>query len=146
HKDIRRRMSDVLRNTDGALRIALLMPRADAHTRGVFRGVARYARPFRPWNFHLGLPRPEALGYLRRWRAAGIIATVRDAGLERRVARLGIPLVNCSSDMAGGEVDRVVTDNRRVGALAAEHFLGRGHRRLAYCGEPNSLASRERFE
>ncbi|MCC6679937.1 MAG: DNA-binding transcriptional regulator [Phycisphaeraceae bacterium] len=135
-------MSDAMRNTQEARRIALLMPRADAHTRGIFRGITRYARPFRAWNFHLGLPHADVLGNLRRWKPAGIIATITDARLERRIAAMNLPIVNCSSNLSDHSVDRVITDMPLVGKLAAEYFLERGLPHLAYCGEAQSHASR----
>lgn len=122
------------------------MPRENVHTRGIFRGVTRYARPFRAWNFHLGLPRAQVVAALRRWAPSGIIASIPDRAMERRIARLGLPMVNCSSDRDEDGINRVVSDNLAVGRLAAEHLLGRGCRHLGFCGEPKSLASRQRLE
>lgn len=132
--------------SDSLKRIAVLMPRADVHTRGIFAGITLYARPLRAWQFHVGLPDVSILSDLRRWKPHGIIATVPHASLENRFAAMGVPMVNCSSNLTGVGVNRVMTDNRIVGRMAADYFLARGFRHLAYCGEVGMAASQIRYE
>ncbi|HAU38709.1 MAG TPA: hypothetical protein DCX07_13455 [Phycisphaerales bacterium] len=154
-KDALRESCDVLRKEKDmpgssshgrkVYRIALLMQADQVHARRLFRGVGEYSRPLRAWNFHLGLPHPDVLRQLRRWKPAGILAMVADTTLENRLLALRIPLVNCSSDAEGKGVHRVQLDNVAVGRMAAEHFLSRGFRHLAFCGEPMKLASRNRW-
>ena len=127
-------------------RIAVLMPRSDVHTRGIFAGITRYARPLRAWQIHMGLPYTNILHDLRRWKPQGIIATIPHAGDEKRFAAMGVPLVNCSSNLVGSKMNRVITDNRAVGRLAAEYFQSRGFRHLAFCGESEMGASYTRYE
>ncbi len=120
------------------------MSPAEAHGRGLFQGISRYARPLRPWLFHLSLPHTKAVARLRAWGPAGIIASVFDGALERRLRDLGVPFVNCSSDLDSPGVDRVCLDNEAVGATAARYFLERGYTGLAYCGESARLSSQMR--
>jgi LacI family transcriptional regulator len=133
-----------MRKTLPTSTIALLMPRANVHSRRLIRGITRYARPFKPWSFQLGLPEPAALPALRRWKTAGIILTSPHAAFESRLDRLGVPWVNCSSDLESDGAHRIIGDNRAVGRLAADHLLGLGYRHLAYCGDGSSHASRVR--
>ena len=130
-----------MRRTPPPQRIALLMPRANVHSRSIFRGITRYARPFKAWSFHLGLPDAASITALKRWKPAGIIATLPQAHLEERLLKLGLPLVNVSSDLDTDRANRVITDNPAVGRLAAAYFLRRGYRHLGFCGNPQSDAS-----
>lgn len=120
------------------------MSPAEAHGRGLFEGINQYIRPLRPWMFHLSLPHPKAVARLRAWRPVGIIASVPDAELERRLLSLRVPMVNCTSDLDSAGVDRVCNDNEKIGAAAAAYFIDRGYTRLAYCGESARLSSRMR--
>ena len=124
--------------------IALLMPRANVHSRRIIRGVTRYARPFKAWDFHVGLPDSAGIARLKKHPPAGVIATLPDARLEKRLLKLGLPLVNCSSDLSGGDACRVVIDNPAVGQRAAEHLLGLGLRSLAYVGDGGGRVSDDR--
>jgi LacI family transcriptional regulator len=55
----------------------------------------------------------------------------------------GVVLVD--EDVAGTDVAKVFADNKQGGALAAQHLIEAGHRRLAYIGGPRGLMSaRER--
>ena len=47
--------------------------------------------------------------------------------------RAGVPVIVCSSETFHPGVPFVVIDNEAGGRLAAEHLIGLGHRRLAYC-------------
>jgi LacI family transcriptional regulator len=126
-------------------RIAVLMSQADMHTRGIFAGITRYARPLRAWQFHLGLPDARILPGLRKWKPHGIIATLPHADLEKRFASLKLPMVNCSSNLTSDAVHRVITDNQAVGRLAADYLLSRGYEHLAFCGETGMGASVDRY-
>ncbi|MBL4701654.1 MAG: substrate-binding domain-containing protein [Phycisphaeraceae bacterium] len=125
-------------------RIGVLMPRADAHTRGIFCGITRYARPLRAWVFHMGLADASIMTDLRRWKPHGIIATLPNEKIENRFVKLGVPVVNCSSNITTPGGNRVITDNAAVGQLAAEHLLARGLKHMAYCGESKMQASDDR--
>ncbi|HAI12404.1 MAG TPA: hypothetical protein DCM28_11915 [Phycisphaerales bacterium] len=125
-------------------RIAVLMPRADVHTRGIFCGITRFARPLRAWQFHMGLPEASIMNDLRRWRPHGIIATIPNHKLEKRFQSLKVPLVNCSSNCSSAKLHRVITDNQAVGKMAATYLTAKGYKHLAYCGESHMGASRDR--
>ena len=135
-----------MRKHDEPIPIALIMPLADIHARRLIRGIGRFARPFKAWDFQLESPDGSALQSLRRNKPAGVIAMLTDPKLERRIAGLGVPLVNCSSELDDPSCARVVLDNPAIGKYAAKYFLDRGFRSLAYCGDPTSRVSRDRGE
>ena len=59
----------------------------------------------------------------------------------------GRPCVGLDLPVQGGRTSFVSADNRRGGALAAEHLLGLGHRRIAtITGPMHLLPARERYE
>ncbi|WP_326553175.1 LacI family DNA-binding transcriptional regulator [Micromonospora sp. NBC_01813] len=51
-----------------------------------------------------------------------------------RVIRAGTPVVLVNRTLSGGELDSVHIDNRRGGALATQHLIRLGHRRIAFAG------------
>jgi LacI family transcriptional regulator len=56
-------------------------------------------------------------------------------------------VVLLDEDVTGAKADKIFADNEGGGALAAQHLLEAGHRRLAYVGGPKDLMSaRERRE
>lgn len=78
-----------------------------------------------------------------------IVASLRpNAPVLRRLRQADIPVVMVSHTSAE-DVPFVGTDPRRTGALAAEHLIGLGHRRLGYVngrpGRPSGEQVREGF-
>lgn len=69
--------------------------------------------------------------------AAGlIVAPTRNTPPEalRRIEQAGIPIVIIMRRLPESRLPVVAPDNVRGGALAAEHLIGKGHRRLAFLG------------
>lgn len=79
---------------------------------------------------------------------AGIILSPAERSEGERLRRaLGVhvPVLVFNREVAGGEWDFLVCDNRRGAALAARHLLGLGHRRIAFVGgHADSSSCRER--
>jgi DNA-binding LacI/PurR family transcriptional regulator len=76
----------------------------------------------------------------------GVLVSSYDAETARRLSALedaGVPVVVCSGESFDPRTPAVVIDNLAGGRLAAEHLVGLGHRRLAYCfkshGQPRRL-------
>jgi LacI family transcriptional regulator len=90
--------------------------------------------------------------YLRiaaqRWVDGMLVVTTTDTlhGLEE-LQKAGIPVVAIDRIPAGYDGASVILDNRRTGALVAEHLLDLGHQRLAHiCGPLDLRLSIERLE
>ncbi len=74
-----------------------------------------------------------------------VVAATLDAAFVERLPAMGIPLVLLNRYVDGADVDRVLSDNVAGGALAVEHLLGLGHRRIGLIAGPaNTSTSRDR--
>lgn len=129
------------------IRIAAVLHLENEHGHGILRGIAHAARD------HAGLhvlkfSKPAALTaeFLRKLGVQGLITKISDPREEKLLLRLGLPAVNISGERATPRLAAVNTDDRLLGALAAQYFQRRGHRFLAYCGNETHQASRLRRE
>lgn len=74
-----------------------------------------------------------------------VVSATLDATFVEQLPRMGIPLVLLNRDVDGAAVDRVVSDNLAGGALAADHLLDLGHRRVGLIAGPsNTSTARDR--
>lgn len=92
-------------------------------------------------------PGDDPLGQLRGHAVDGLIvvSATLDAGYVAELPRLGLPFVLLNRDVPEAPADRVVSDNVAGGALAAEHLLGLGHRRIGLIAGPaNTSTARDR--
>ncbi len=127
-----------------------------AFGRDLVRGIMRYSRLHGPWVFPWvfyrqdlfyvarGSERAE-LEHLKKWGPQGIIS--RDTRDIEELARWGIPLfVAVAMEPPSAKRNNIVTDNRAVGRMAAEHLLERGFRNFGYCGFDDMYWSCQRGE
>ncbi len=74
-----------------------------------------------------------------------VVAATLDATFVEQLPQMGIPLVLLNRYVDGADVDRVLSDNVAGGALAVEHLLDLGHRRIGLIAGPaNTSTSRDR--
>lgn len=74
-----------------------------------------------------------------------VVAATLDATFVEQLPQMGIPLVLLNRYVDGAAVDRVLSDNVAGGALAVEHLLGLGHRRIGLIAGPaNTSTARDR--
>jgi LacI family transcriptional regulator len=106
------------------------------------RGLSAYAEDNGNWIITTSPPSPtrgefrsELDAYtLKGWPCDGAILAIGSQGEARVARRLGIPVVNMSSAVCNVGLPRVMTDDRAMGRMAADHLLERGLRHLAYLG------------
>ena len=115
------------------------------------RGVREYAQHHGGWVVTTSLPPvsgpdQSALNAytLKGWPGDGAILGVGSRAEAGAARRLGIPVVNLSGTLRKADLPRVMVDQCAIGRLAAEHFLERGLRRLAYCGTSGLWYSQQR--
>ena len=94
------------------------------------RGVVRYAHEA-GWILDGGYVRGAISP--GRWRGDGVIAVfgMHDR-LDEMLRQLRIPIVNIGYGTPGPQYPSVCADVSAVGTMAAEHFLSRGFRNVAY--------------
>lgn len=86
-----------------------------------------------------------SLDWLRGWKGDGAFVfavTPNDVAVARE---LHLPVVNLASHLATPGIPTVSTDHRAIGRLAAEHFLSKNFRRLAFYGTAEMHYSTERW-
>lgn len=88
----------------------------------------------------------EWTGLLAWHRCAGVIV---EANSKERIAAahgLPVPVVNVSTRLDTPELVRATTDDRAIGAMAAEYLLERGFRHFGFFGMPGTQFSLNRQE
>ena len=121
-------------------RVALTIENSRAFGRELVRGIVRYSRLYGPWVFYrqdlfyvARESEPAELEPLRKWGPQGIIS--RDSRNLEDLARWGIPLfVAVAMEPPAAKRNNIVTNDRAIGRMAAEHLLERGFRHFGYCG------------
>lgn len=70
------------------------------------------------------------------WKGDGIITLVSDRERQRALIemnlRFGSPVVNLSAQLPELPFPRVLSDNRAIGRMAADHFISRGFENFAF--------------
>lgn len=123
-----------------APRVALLTYLSTAWGRRVLQGIIEYARHNGPWHLWTATgAKNEPLRLPKGWHGDGIIARVSTHALAREVAAARVPVVNVSRLVLDGVTFPRVTDDIHGSVrLAIDHFVDRGFRHFAYCGELHS--------
>ena len=85
-----------------------------------------------------------------RWRTDGLIIAptvpVSKADVYRKMISEGTNIVLIDRTIEGLACPMVTTDNAEVGALATEHLIKLGHKRIGHLRGSATSTSRERFE
>lgn len=103
------------------------------YLRGMLRGVTRYNRTQGHWKFVLD---PKGISsVIERAQSSRIDAVIGQFNtLEelQAIESAGMVAVNISNRLSSNLIPRVVSDDLRVGELAARYFMERGFRNFAY--------------
>lgn len=126
------------------LRVAIVMELSDHYDRGIATGLVRYANDCgsiqlfgHGWMF-------SHVDDLSTWEGNGVVARVARRSDANRLYRMGIPIVDVAGAFDEYGFDRVTADDEAIGNMAAQHFVGRGLSRFAYCGVAGVLWSKRR--
>ena len=117
-------------------RVALLVESSRSYGRELLMGIARYLRINGHWSveFEESEPWVKVPKWFDRWKWDGVIARVQTPAMARAVGALGVPVVDLSGCLPDSPFPTIRSDETAVGRMAAEHLLGRGFQRFAYCG------------
>ena len=124
-------------------KIAVLIEWSRAYGRGALRGIARYVNAHRTWKVYQterGLC-DDAPGWLRGWDGDGIIARIESDQLLKQIRRMKIPAVDLFEHCRTKRIPSVITNNRTIAHMAADHLIERGLEHFAYCGLPGVYSS-----
>jgi LacI family transcriptional regulator len=103
-------------------------------------GVIRYAKSRPDWELVYSDQHLSLVGNYREVEelpdlgVKGIIMTWCDEEKWKKIKKLKLKAVTISSDVPVKQIPRVLTDDRLVGEMAADHFLERGFQNFAFCG------------
>jgi LacI family transcriptional regulator len=117
--------------------VALLIETSNEYARGILRGVLRYQQEHEQWTIdlpeqHRGADPPR---WLRTYGGHGIIARIETDSIARAVRAAKLPTVDVSAARQLPAVPWIETDDAAIAKLAVEHFLEKGFRHLAFCGD-----------
>jgi LacI family transcriptional regulator len=102
--------------------------------RSALLGILAYAREKGGWSVYAEQPQPSGVGdFVRHINACGILCSLSGNDAYPELWSIDVPIVNLLDDPVDGRVV-VTADNPAIGRAAAEHFLERGFRNLAFCG------------
>ena len=124
-------------------KIAVLIEWSRAYGRGALRGIARYVNAHRTWKVYQterGLC-DDAPGWLRGWDGDGIIARIESDQLLRQIRYMKLPAVDLFEHCRTKRIPSVITNNRTIAYMAADHLIERGLEHFAYCGLPGVYSS-----
>ncbi|MFW6154894.1 MAG: substrate-binding domain-containing protein [Planctomycetota bacterium] len=114
------------------LRIGLVTPWACPWVHGVLEGISEAVQSHRSWAVRTADPVDADVSRVLRWGCHGVMANVATGALADELAALNVPVVNFSGWLREPRFPTVKIDDRRVGALAAEHLLDLHLRHFAY--------------
>lgn len=114
------------------------------------RGVAAYAKSAQ-WSLdattvHAKIQSPgDDHGKLSKYFDGIICCLPGDPAIREFVRRAGLPAVDLAAQDQTINLPRVLMDNHAIGRLAAQTFLGRGFRNLAFCQFYGTWSDKERL-
>lgn len=115
--------------------IALLLDYNDNFAKTIVDGVAKYSIQS-DWRFktHRGTP-SITFEQLQHWHGDGVIGYLFPEAIELLSAR-NIPAVNVKTDFKEVPNCSVLTDNYKIGRMAADYFISKGYMRFLYTAGP----------
>mgnify|MGYP001162612491 FL=1 len=126
--------------------VALVIETSNEYARGLLRGILRYQQEHEKWTIDLPEQhrRADPPRWLRTYSGHGIIARIETKSIARAVQATQLPAIDVSSARELSTLPWVETDDRKIAQLAVQHFLERGFRHLAFCGDGSFNWSRWR--
>lgn len=123
--------------------VAVLLETSHGVSRAMLQGIFDYVRVCGPWSLNVieGGANDQRLPDTRLWKGDGIIARVPNTAVAKAIlsSRLPAVLFNPSDTYLNpahplSRYSRIQFDSEAIGTLAAEFFLSRTPRRIAFVG------------
>lgn len=128
--------------------VALLVETSNGYSRGLLDGVIAYTKEHANWSVQLTEQERGAAppAWLNSWDGDGIIARIETDRVGRALKKLGLPIVDLSAARHFSGIPWADTEDQAIARLGVEHFVERGFRELAYCGDEGFVWSKRRGE
>ncbi|EMI56413.1 XylR family transcriptional regulator [Rhodopirellula sallentina] len=132
----------------GRKSVALLIETSNGYSRGLLEGVIAYVKERGHWSVHLTEQERGAAppAWLQNWRGDGIIARIETDSIGQHLRKFRVPIVDLSAARHVRGVPWADTEDKAISKLGVDHFVERGFRHVAYCGDAGFAWSRKRGE
>jgi LacI family transcriptional regulator len=129
-------------------KVALLIETSNAYARGLLGGIQAYIREHRPWSIYLAEHGRGDISppWLTKWKGDGVIARIENGAIASAIAALKIPVVDMSAGRLLPGLPWCEIDEEGIARLAVDHFLARGFKHFAWCGDSRFVWSKMRGE
>ena len=129
-------------------KVALLFETTNAYARELLIGIGDYILSHGPWSVHFAelSPTDRPPAWLASWDGDGIIVRGENLRIARAVAQLALPVIDMTPSRLLPDYPWVKSDDGAIARLAAQHFLERGFRHFAFCGDSRFSWSNRRGE
>ena len=119
------------------LKVALLFETTNAYARAILLGVGDYMLSRGPWSVHFAELGSDDTPprWLDGWDGDGVMFRGESRRVARAVATLRPPMVDLTPSRLLQRAPWVKSDDAAIARLAAQHFLDRGFRHFAFCGD-----------
>lgn len=117
--------------------VALLVETSNEYSRGLIEGVIAYTKERTDWSVHLTEQQRAAAPpkWLKSWGADGIIARIETDAIGQQLKQFNVPIIDLSAARHVKGVPWADTDDPAISQLAVDHFVERGFKHLAFCGD-----------
>ena len=135
-KQARRRRTNPGRFKPDYPRVAVCVDKASRYGRGLLQGIADYLEGYGPWSLCLDhhASGDYASDWLRHWDGDGVLGLVATRLVADQLRHARISAVEVFGYRLDLGLPQVISDEPRIGRLAAEHLHQRRFRRFAYFG------------
>jgi LacI family transcriptional regulator len=132
----------------GKPQVALLVETSIQYGCEILRGIARYLKLTHPWSVFFEqrerLSAPPA--WIKNWHGQGAICRRATPEVVDFLIRSGVKVVDLDDIQPASKLPGIESDQRAIGAMAAEYFRERGFHNFAFCGFLGHRWSVERGE
>jgi len=127
-------------------KVALLIETSNAYARGLLGGIQAWMRENGPWSVYFAEQGrgDDPPAWLKGWKGDGILARIENAAIAKVISSLNLPTVDLSAGRLLPKLPCFEIDENGIGRMAAEHFVERGFKHFAYCGDSRFVWSQHR--
>ncbi|HYP17151.1 MAG TPA: DNA-binding transcriptional regulator [Opitutus sp.] len=129
-------------------KVALVFETTNAYARELLVGIGEYILSHGPWSVHfaeLGAT-DQPPPWLHSWDGHGVIVRGENRLIAEVVSKTGVPVIDMTPSRLLPHAPWVKSDDIAIARLAAQHFLERGFRDFAFCGDRRFSWSTRRGE